>query len=47
MAKRGKVLRDANLGPGLLIVEGQQHSFALDSQNRPRFVYGNGWGNNW
>jgi hypothetical protein len=22
-----------------------QHSFALDSQNRPRFVYGNGWGN--
>jgi hypothetical protein len=22
-----------------------QHSFALDSQDRPRFVYGNGWGN--
>jgi hypothetical protein len=22
-----------------------QHSFALDSQGRPRFVYGNGWGN--
>lgn len=22
-----------------------QHSFALDAQDRPRFVYGNGWGN--
>jgi hypothetical protein len=30
MAKRGKILRDANLGPGLLIVEGQQHQFALE-----------------
>ena len=30
MAKRGKILRDANLGPGLLIVEGQQHSFTLE-----------------
>jgi hypothetical protein len=30
MAKRGKVLRDANNGPGLLIVEGQQYPFALE-----------------
>ena len=30
MAKRGKVLRDANAGPGLLMVEGQQYPFVLD-----------------
>jgi hypothetical protein len=30
MAKRGKVLRDPNSGPGLLIVEGQQYPFALE-----------------
>jgi len=30
MAKRGKVLRDPNNGPGLLIVEGQQYPFALE-----------------
>jgi hypothetical protein len=29
----------------LFPVEMPQHSFALDSQDRPRFVYGNGWGN--
>jgi hypothetical protein len=30
MAKRGKVLRDASTGPGLLMVEGQQYQFSLD-----------------
>jgi hypothetical protein len=30
MAKRGKVLRDPNAGPGLLIVDGQQYPFALE-----------------
>ncbi|SRR6266496_589233 len=30
MAKRGKVLRDANAGPGLLIVDGQQYQFGLE-----------------
>ena len=30
MAKRGKILRDANAGPGLLMVEGQQYPFALE-----------------
>ena len=30
MAKRGKVLRDPNAGPGLMIVEGQQHAFFLE-----------------
>ncbi len=30
MAKRGRVLRDPNSGPGLLMVEGQQYPFALD-----------------
>jgi hypothetical protein len=30
MSKRGKVLRDTNSGPGLLIVEGQQYPFTLD-----------------
>ena len=29
MKKRGKVLRDARSGPGLLIVEGQQYPFSL------------------
>src|SRR5689334_14470325 len=28
--KRGKVIRDANLGPGLLMIDGQQYSFALE-----------------
>jgi len=30
MSKRGKVLRDTNSGPGLLIVDGQQYPFTLD-----------------
>jgi hypothetical protein len=30
MKKRGKVLRDPNNGPGLLMVEGQQYPFALE-----------------
>ena len=30
MSKRGRVLRDTNSGPGLLIVDGQQYSFTLD-----------------
>ncbi|MFY9561368.1 MAG: hypothetical protein WAQ52_14130 [Terriglobales bacterium] len=30
MTKRGKVLRDPNARPGLLMVEGQQHQFALE-----------------
>ncbi|HEX3321729.1 MAG TPA: hypothetical protein VHR84_13565 [Terriglobales bacterium] len=30
MTKRGKVLRDANAGPGLLMVEGQQYPFTLE-----------------
>lgn len=30
MKKRGKVLRDPIAGPGLLMVEGQQHSFSLE-----------------
>ena len=30
MAKRGKILRDANAGPGLLMVEGQQYPFSLE-----------------
>jgi hypothetical protein len=30
MAKRGKVLRDPNAGPGLMIVGGQQHPFFLE-----------------
>ena len=30
MTKRGKILRDAQTGPGLLMVEGQQYQFPLD-----------------
>lgn len=30
MKKRGKVLRDAHLGPGLLMIEGQQYPFVLE-----------------
>ncbi len=30
MAKRGKVLRDPYVGPGLLIAEGQQYPFSLE-----------------
>jgi hypothetical protein len=30
MTKRGKILRDAQAGPGLLMVEGQQYPFTLD-----------------
>jgi hypothetical protein len=30
MSKRGKVLRDPSNGPGLLIVDGQQHPFFLE-----------------
>ncbi|MEZ4867184.1 MAG: hypothetical protein R3C14_38020 [Caldilineaceae bacterium] len=33
----------AGFDPGTAI--DPQHSLALDSQDRPRFVYGNGWGN--
>jgi hypothetical protein len=40
MAKRGKILRDANAGPGLLMVEGQQYQFSLEgvwrSEQAPR-----------
>jgi len=34
MKKRGKVLRDPHSGPGLLMVEGQQHAFALEGMWR-------------
>ena len=30
MAKRGKVLRDPHLGPGLLVVEGKQYPFQME-----------------
>ena len=30
MAKRGRVLRDPHVGPGLLMLEGQQHQFFLE-----------------
>ncbi len=30
MKKRGKILRDASAGPGLLMAEGQQYTFALE-----------------
>ncbi|HWA96538.1 MAG TPA: hypothetical protein VG844_18210 [Terracidiphilus sp.] len=30
MAKRGKILRDPTNGPGLVVVEGQQYTFALE-----------------
>jgi hypothetical protein len=30
MQKRGKVLRNADTGPGLLMVDGQQYAFSLD-----------------
>jgi len=30
MAKRGKILRDANASPGLLMIEGQQYPFSLE-----------------
>lgn len=30
MSKRGTILRDANAGPGLVNVEGQQHQFTLE-----------------
>lgn len=33
------------MGVELFNADMPQHSFALDSQDRPRFVYGNGWGN--
>jgi hypothetical protein len=32
MTKRGKILRDTNAGPGLLIVDGTQHPFQLEQQ---------------
>ena len=32
MTKRGKVLRDTTLGPGLLIMEGQQYRFSLEGE---------------
>jgi hypothetical protein len=31
MTKRGKILRDPQTGPGLLMVEGQQYQFLLDN----------------
>jgi hypothetical protein len=31
MKKRGKILRDPNTGPGLLIVEGRQYPFVLEN----------------
>ena len=31
MRKRGKVLRDPRAGPGLLMIEGRQYRFLLDS----------------
>ena len=31
MTKRGKILRDPNSGPGLLIVDGSQHQFTLEN----------------
>jgi hypothetical protein len=31
MRKRGKVLRDPHAGPGLLMVEGRQYPFSLES----------------
>lgn len=37
------VIEAAGSDPGT--ASDPQHSFALDSQDRPRFVYGNGWGN--
>ncbi len=30
MARRGRIMRDPNSGPGLVIVQGQQYSFALE-----------------
>lgn len=40
MRKRGKILRDTSTGPGLLMAEGQQHSFPLEgvwqSETPPR-----------
>ena len=34
MTKRGRVLRDTNVGPGLLTVEGKQYSFLLEGMWR-------------
>src|SRR5271157_3626476 len=30
MTKRGKILRDPRVGPGLLIIEGRQYEFSVD-----------------
>lgn len=30
MSKRGRVLRDPHMGPGLLIVEGKQYPFLME-----------------
>ncbi len=30
MKKRGKILRDPRMGPGLLMIEGRQYRFCLD-----------------
>jgi hypothetical protein len=30
MTKRGKILRDPRVGPGLLIIEGRQYEFCVD-----------------
>jgi hypothetical protein len=32
MTRRGKILRDTNAGPGLLVVDGTQHPFHLEGQ---------------
>ncbi len=34
MARRGKILRDTNAGPGLLVVEGTQYPFTLEAHWR-------------
>ena len=34
MTKRGRILRDTNVGPGLLTVEGKQYSFLLEGMWR-------------
>ena len=34
MKKRGKVLREPNSGPGLVMIEGQQFRFSVDTASR-------------
>lgn len=42
MKKRGKVLRDPRIGPGLLIVEGQQFLFSMPGAWRSELPPGPG-----